>query len=657
MSAATPKLAPPSASPPADSFPPRLAFALFVPLLVYIAVTRLMAMGLKPVQHDESMFAYYSYLITQGRIYEFMPILHGPVLEWATAGMFRIFGDSDATMRLFPALCGAGIATTVWGLRDVMGRRSALLALLFIALSPTLLFFSRFCRNDIPFLFAATLMIWGFARHGRSGGAVPLFIGLLAAALAVAIKETWLIFFFIQLAFVAACWIYSQVKGLPLAEPPAAGPAYAALKNRWLTIGIGLSTGIFLVIAFYSSFFHYREHMDGVIEAFQYWLAEHRKHRIEGPYHFYLIHLAIYELPLLLFWAGALVWRFISASPNEAASGRDRGLAGLWALVSLLTLVLFWNRSLPVAFDELLHMTLGMHLWMAVQLVLLVCVACWKHLNRGRTFHAFADCWTGASLVIFSYAGEKVPWVTAHLVLPMALSCALYADSAVSRWVAAEASEESMRLPRRIMHWGAAGLATFSLGWLLWLSLFLAFLNSGNPIERHTYASSHPEFHLAVKQVIHEAGESPMGYDTRIAFEGEVAWPLWWSLRKFELKTPEVYPAAHHPFIILDEYAYDAGPEYREDYTWQRVRFRHYWQPEPLDWRAMRRIDLLLRPAGGLSTEQRDLRKTARHEWLKLLKATFLRDENIRGPTRWYELGGLDAYIGRLKPEELRPEE
>jgi len=28
----------------------------------------------------------------------------------------------------------------------------------------------------------------------------------------------------------------------------------------------------------------------------------------------------------------------------------------------------------------------------------------------------------------------------------------------------------------------------------------------------------------------------------------------------------------------------------------------------------------------------------------------FLRDENIQGPTRWDELGGLDAYVGRLKP-------
>lgn len=653
MSAESPNTEPPpSDSSSTDPLPPRLAVALFVPLLVYTAVTRLMALGLKPVQHDESMFAYYSHLMLDGKPYEFMPILHGPLLEWTTAGVFSLFGASDATMRLFPALCGIGIVVMVWGLRGATGRRAALLAVLFIALSPTLLFFSRFCRNDLPFLFTATVTLWGFVRYAQSGGAVPLFIALLAGATAVTIKETWLIFFFIQLAFLAACWIYSRVKRLSLNQAPAVGAVLPALRQRPFTMGLAASMGAVLIIALYSSFFHYPAHWDGVAESFQYWLEEHRSHRIEGPYHFYLIHLAIYELPLLVFWCGSLVYRFAQVDDAaEPMAGRQRSAFWSWVAVSAATLIVFWNRKLPDVFDDVAHMSLGLHVWMAAQLVLLVCIACWKHLNRGQTLHAFADCWTGASFVIFSYAGEKVPWVTAHIVLPMTLSCAMYADLGVSRWLAAANAPGRRSFLRRLSHWGGAGLATLSLGWLLWLSLLVSFINSGNPIERHTYAASHPEFHLAVKQVIHEAMKTPMGADTRIAFEGEVAWPLWWSLRNFELKTPEVYPGTYPPYVIVDQYAYDAAPAYRDDYIWQRVRFRHYWQPEPLDWSAMRRLDLLLRPNRVLSKEQQAVRKTAGNEWLKLAKAIFLRDENIQGPTRWDELGGLDAYIGRLKPE------
>lgn len=636
---------------------PRLALALFVPLLIYIAVTRLMALGLKPVQHDESMFAYYSHQILDGKIYEFMPILHGPLLEWMSAAVFKFIGDSDATMRLFPALCGIGIVLAVWGMRGALGRRAALLAILLIALSPTLLYFSRFCRNDIPFLFTATVMLCGFARFGQSGGAIPLCGAIVAGAVAMTIKETWLIFFFIQFAFLTACWIYSRIRRNPLDRTPGAGAALSALRTRPLPLALGLSLGallgLFLIIALYTSFFRYPDHADGIVEAFQYWLAEHRSHRIEGPYHFYVIHLAIYELPLLIFWSASLVYRAARNRAGSPEAGRYRVIAGVWTAASVVALILFWNRPLPETFDDIAHMSLGLHVWIAVQLVVLVCVACWKHLNRGRTLHAFADCWTGASLVIFSYAGEKVPWVTAHIVLPMTLSCALYADRWVQEWLDREARGERLSLPLRLAHGAGAGMATLGLGWMLWLSLFVSFINPGNPIERHSYASSHPEFHLAVQQVIREALETPMGYDTRFAFEGEVAWPLWWTLRKFDLKTPEVYPALLPPYVIVDEYIYESEPAYRDAYTWQRVRFRHYWQPEPLEWRAMWRLDLLLRNASSLSPEDQILRAEGRTEWVKLAKAMFLRDEDIRGPTRWNELGGLDAYVGRLKPDSV----
>ncbi len=657
MIAESPKHDPPSSESPLSRFPSRsLAFGLFIPLIVYTAVTRLMALGLKPVQHDESMFAYYSHLITlPPHQYKFLPILHGPLLEWATAGVFTLFGDSDATMRLFPALCGIGIAAAVWGMRKVVGDRAALLSVGLIALSPTLLFFSRFCRNDLPFLFTATVMLGGFVLHGRSGKAVPLFIALLAAAVAVTIKETWVIFFFIQLAFLAACTIYALIKRIPLNEAPVVGVFIRSVRTRFLTIGFAVSTGLFLIVAFYSSFFEYREHADGVIESFQYWMEEHKRHRIEGPYHFYLIHLAIYEFPFLAFWLGALVHGFWVGGTREAGWPRrmDRREMARWCwlVISVLSLIGFWNAELPEVFDRVAHMTLGLHVWMAAQLILLVCVAGWRHLDAGRPFHAFADCWAGASFVIYSYAGEKVPWVTAHIALPLILSCALYADRAIPAWNRDVTERIAEGRRNFLLSWGAAGLATVSLGWMLWLSLFLSFINSGNPIERHTYASSHPEFHLAVQQVVREAEESFEGYDSRIAFEGELAWPLWWSLRKFELKTPKVYPEIEAPWVILDEYAYNAAPEYLEAYTWQRVRFRHYWQPEPLDWRAMRRIDLILRNPDALSETDQAVRDRGRTAWLKLAKAMLLRDENIQGPTRWDELGGLDAYIGRRKPE------
>lgn len=637
----------PPPSPPGPA--PRLALLALALLFAYLALTRVLFLGLKPVQHDESMFAYYSFQIFRGQSYEFMPILHGPLLEWVTALVFRLLRDSDATMRLFPALCGVGIAAALWSLRGAVGTRAALLAVAFLAVSPTLLFFSRFIRNDVPFLFAATLMLLSLSSFGRTRSRFSLLFALLLAGVAVSIKETYVIFFFILLAFAAACALHAALTKRPLAESPVSGGVIFALRRRPITLLLGLALASLLVVAFYTSFFRYTAHWDGVWEALQYWAGEHTKHRIEGPYHFYLIHLAIYELPFLLFWIGALLHQFWTPANGAPYPPALRLLRWGWAAISLIALFVFWNVPLPAAFDAWAHMTLGLHVWMAAQLVLLVSVAAWKQVSRGRNLAAFADVWTGASLVIYSYAGEKVPWVTAHIALPMILACAIHADSLLSYFAAAPSPAA------RRLRWVAAPAAGLGLGWLLWLSLFVAFVNSGNPIERHTYASSHPQFHAAVREIVDEALNSPMGYDTRIAFVGEVAWPLWWYLRGFELKTPEVLPGTDPPYIILDEYAYDAAPDYLERYNWKRVRFRHYWQPRPLDWRAMRRLDLLVRPASSLATEEADLRDRARNEWLKLAKATFLRDENIQGPTRWDELGGLDAWVGRLKSEYRRP--
>lgn len=640
-----PSIAPSPSAPPASAAA-RVAFGV---LLVYLALTRLLFLGLKPVQHDESMFAYYSYLITQGLNYEFMPILHGPLLEWATAAVFRIFRDSDATMRLFPALCGIGIGAALWMLHASIGSRAVLLAIGFVAASPTLLFFSRFIRNDIPFLFVATAAVAAFAAYGRRGSWPPLAVALLAAGLAISIKETWVIFFFILAAFAAACALYGMLHDRRPSEWPIARHVLLAPRRHPVALAFFASLGAFVVIALYSSFFHYPAHWDGVAEALRYWAGEHRKHRIEGPYHFYLIHLAIYELPLLVFWLAVLVrnfWRLASDAPHRPLV-RAAQLA--WIAGGVITLCLYWRAPLPKAFDDLAHMTLGFHPWLAAQLVLGVSVACWKHLNGNKPFHAFADCWTGASFVIYSYAGEKVPWVTAHIALPLCLACALHAEDLLKALARrADASAATPRLALlRIAGVSAAALAFASM---LALSLFLAFVNNGNPIERHTYASSHPEFHRAVGELVEEAIESPMGFDSRIAFKGEVAWPLWWTLRHFELKTPEVYPGTFPPFVILDEYEYMNRPEWLADYDWKRVRFRHYWQPRPLDIDAMLRVDLLLRSEDALDASRREFRRQLRNEWLKFLKAVFLREEDIEGPTRWNELGGLDAYIGRLKP-------
>lgn len=656
------------------------ASAAFLALLAaYIFSTRLFALGLKPVQHDESMFAYYSYNLSQGNGYEFMPILHGPLLEWVTALVFLLIGDSDATMRLFPALCGIGAIGLIFVFRASIGRRSTLLAMALLAISPTVLFFSRFCRNDMPFLFFAMLIVavgWLYSRRFSSPYPTlpPTFLAMLLPILfgiAVSIKESYVIFAFILATFCLGCRIHGKVQRIPEDDIPYYNSVVHAMRLHWFPILVGTGLSALFLVAIFTSFFEHMHHRWGVIDDFKYWANENKHRRIIGPFHFYLIHLSIYELPFLAFWTGSLVAMMGRFRDGPKLKGHRNFFYG-WLVISVTTLVLFWDAALPESFDLRLHMQLGLHLWMALQLIVVVGITGWKHLNRERYVHAFFDYWAGASFLVYSYAGEKVPWVTLHIAFPMIVSCALYADLAI-RWcgeapakkAAAKKAEPKGRGRRRAKQnhvqekddpattptlrgsrfAATAALAAFSvigIGWSVWLSNFLVFANSGSPIERHTYASSHTEFHAEMNRVVAEAEASPLRYNTSIAYEGQVSWPLEWTLRRFSGRRPSVSETTDASFVIIDNYIWEELPGYMDRYDWTPVRFRHYWQPMPLDWDAMKRPGLLWR-------EDEDGLNPGLTEWKKLFMAMLRRDEDYEGPARWEYLGGLDAHIGRKK--------
>ena len=87
---------------------------------------RFIALGDRAFHHDESQDAYFSYLFRQTGDYEYNPLLHGPLRFYLTALMYVLFGDTDFTARLAPALMGAAMIPLCWLLRTLLGRVAAL---------------------------------------------------------------------------------------------------------------------------------------------------------------------------------------------------------------------------------------------------------------------------------------------------------------------------------------------------------------------------------------------------------------------------------------------------------------------------------------------------------------------------------------------------
>ncbi|HUT25431.1 MAG TPA: flippase activity-associated protein Agl23, partial [Sumerlaeia bacterium] len=128
-----------------------LAGAFLAGLVVLLLVSRFAALDYRAFHHDESIHALHSWKVAnQGAVtYKYDPVYHGPFLYHFGAIFHKLLPDTDYTARTPYAVVGLLLVLAFWLLRDVLGRGTALLAMAFLILSPTVNYFSRFARNDV----------------------------------------------------------------------------------------------------------------------------------------------------------------------------------------------------------------------------------------------------------------------------------------------------------------------------------------------------------------------------------------------------------------------------------------------------------------------------------------------------------------------------
>src|SRR5688500_9565678 len=105
----------------------RLEHLLYVLLLAATLILRVAWLDKRPLHHDESIHAYYSWRIVDvgPSDYKYDPVYHGPTLYYLTAALEALLGPSDFSARLLPVLCGVGLVALAWPLRALIGRKEA----------------------------------------------------------------------------------------------------------------------------------------------------------------------------------------------------------------------------------------------------------------------------------------------------------------------------------------------------------------------------------------------------------------------------------------------------------------------------------------------------------------------------------------------------
>jgi uncharacterized protein (TIGR03663 family) len=287
----------PHDAPAAPARRPRAELAAYAVLVAVALALRLFDLGDRPFHHDESQDAYFSWTFFTTGDYEYNPLLHGPLRFYLTAAMYGLFGDSDFTARLAPALIGTLMVPLPYLLRAQLGRVGAFTAAALLAFGPSYLYFSRFAREDIYFAaISLALLVVTFRFLDNPRRHQPALIGGLLA-LAFAIKETTFITGFVGFTFFAGVLLFRRELLLrPIREVglEAWGWALAAF--------LGIYTLLF------TTFLTQPEGVKGLYTGLDYWLGQHEVGRGGEPWYFYLVVLFGEEWPaLLLGGIGAVV--------------------------------------------------------------------------------------------------------------------------------------------------------------------------------------------------------------------------------------------------------------------------------------------------------------------------------------------------------------
>ena len=261
---------------------------IFILILALTVFLRFYRLDLKLFHHDEAIHAWFSYRLLHEGIWAYDPSYHGPLLYYITGGMFWIFGDGDLVGRIVPSLLGTLIVALIYPLYRMgyLDRRQTLVGALFLALSPNLVYFSRFLRHDIFMLFFIMLLLVTFLAYLETGSR---WYGL-GVAIAIAGGMTCKEEFPVILLIFATYFIYAAWKGRI---------RFPARWRKDLAIFTPIAIGI--IALFYSSLGQHPEILlSGGLRAIQHWTEMHEECRLCGPWYFYILLFVLYELPILI---------------------------------------------------------------------------------------------------------------------------------------------------------------------------------------------------------------------------------------------------------------------------------------------------------------------------------------------------------------------
>jgi uncharacterized protein (TIGR03663 family) len=356
--------------------------------------------------------------------------------------------------------------------------------------------------------------------------------GCVLAATLVSLKENSLFVFFDGVSFLALRILFERRHAGDRARSRrrqgSLDVLVASLRLRryaWI-LGVALAL-LILELVYTNGFVWAKSSFATYADIMRYWWGQHSQQRLYGEYHYYLPLFALYE-PLV---TGVLA---VAAARLVARERRFTGLALLVAFMIIgywlgtfgdaigARLVADWSKGFGGGsrFLKMFHMSAPWQLAIAFGFAWLTFLGSWRCLRQRRVFRAWLVWWTGLSFLQYSYAGEKVPWLSVHIALPAIL-------------LAADLTGEWWRGHGRDYRRQELVLALLTLAWSLnaFQGARLCFVHPTNPGELLIYNHTQPPIAEAARamrrDLIATKGQA------KPFVQGDALWPMVWYLRGY----------------------------------------------------------------------------------------------------------------------------
>jgi uncharacterized protein (TIGR03663 family) len=473
-----------------------LRWAPFWGVILLGAILRFWGLGDKPLHHDESLHAYYSLQLLNNMehwwwcinpppqgysCYTYNPLLHGPFQFHFIALVYKISqllgaadnGVNTTTVRILAATLGSAIVALPYFLRDYLGKVGAWLACLLLAVSPSMVYFSRFAREDIYMAFFTLVMVVGVARYVRERKMRWLVIAAAGFAFSYATKEATFLTVLVFGSFLGA--LIAWELGLKVALRSRfnrESPSVALLPKTFAPVTL---LAYFVIAGIVGKVFF------GWVKYLSVYTTNASTQPLADQFVQSLKDKTVAAVPFIGILLGAFVLFLLyrEVSGKVSAAGR-RGLAKrvdperqpvldsivtmpwthwffallcAWTIFLLLFTVLltnvrggigdgiwaglyYWIQQQQVARGNqpwyYYLMLIPLYEQIGVVFGLIGVVRCIARPTRFRLFLAY---WFVGNLFLYSWAAEKMPWLMIHITMPMLLLAAIGLEPAVVKCI------------------------------------------------------------------------------------------------------------------------------------------------------------------------------------------------------------------------------